>query len=266
MPKYIHGETDPDEVARLETQARFLARWILEGVEIGPGARVLDLACGTGAMARRLRARFPDAHLVGCDLSAPQLAAARAEQRRLRDVFPLVRCTGAALPFSDAWFDAIHCSWLLEHVPQRDTLAILAEARRALRPNGTLYLCEVENDSLLFWPRLPLVEQCFRALWEAQAAGGGDPMIGRKLHGLCAGAGFHHIELLPTTQHVHAGSPPGYYRGVLDEFADILRSARHALPPKLRPRVEEACSQLLALQREPGSSLTYTFFRARAQP
>jgi ubiquinone/menaquinone biosynthesis C-methylase UbiE len=266
VPKYIHGETDPDEVARLESQARFLARWILEGVEIGPGTRVLDLACGTGAMARRLRARFPDAELVGCDLSAKQLAAARAEQRRLRDVFPLVRCTATALPFPDAWFDAIHCSWLLEHVPRRDTLAILAEARRALRPTGTLYLCEVENDSLLFWPRLPLAEQCFRALWEAQAAGSGDPIVGRKLHGLCAAAGFHRVELLPTTQHVHAGSPPGYYRGVLDEFADILRSAKDALPQKLRPRVDEACAQLLGLQREPGSSLTYTFFRARAQP
>src|SRR5438445_12340774 len=99
MSKYIHGETDPDEILRLEMQARFLARWILDGVEIGPGARVLDLACGTGAMARRLRARFPDADLVGCDLSAQQLAVANAEQRRLRAVFPLGRCTATALPF-----------------------------------------------------------------------------------------------------------------------------------------------------------------------
>ena len=47
MTLYIHGETDPVEGSRLETQARFLSRWILDGVEIGPGSSVLDLACGT---------------------------------------------------------------------------------------------------------------------------------------------------------------------------------------------------------------------------
>src|SRR5712692_9379189 len=82
MPRYIHGETDPAEVARLETQARFLSRWILDGVEVGPSARLLDLACGTGAMSRRLRARFPDAKLVGSDLSLDQMRTARDEHRR----------------------------------------------------------------------------------------------------------------------------------------------------------------------------------------
>src|SRR5690348_2269969 len=60
VASYIHGETDAKEIERLEKQARFLTRWILDGVEAGPGARVLDLACGTGAMMRRLMARLPD--------------------------------------------------------------------------------------------------------------------------------------------------------------------------------------------------------------
>jgi len=266
MPRYIHGETDPVETARLETQARFLSRWILDGVEIGPGARVLDLACGTGAMARRLRARFPDAHLFGCDLSHAQLAAALAEQRRLRDVFPLSQCTAAALPFKERSFDAVHSSWLLEHVARHEPVPILREARRVLRPDGTLYLCEVEDESLFLWPRQPLAEECFHSLWDAQAAGGGDPIIGRKLHGLCAAAGFTRIAILPTTLHVHAGTPAGYFHAFLHEFAEILRSAQDALPPRLRPRVEEACAQLLSLEQLPGSSFTYTFFRGRAQP
>ena len=59
MTRYIHGDTDAVESDRLEKQARFLTRWILDGVEAGPGARVLDLACGTGAMMRRLAARLP---------------------------------------------------------------------------------------------------------------------------------------------------------------------------------------------------------------
>ena len=74
------------------------------------------------------------------------------------------------------------------------------------------------------------------------------------------------LGLLPTTLHVHASSPFGYFHESLHEFAEILRSAQDALPPRLRPRVEEACAQLLSLERIPGSSFTYTFFRARAQP
>src|SRR5207248_9393822 len=98
VTRYIHGETDPVEISRLETQARSLSRWILDGVEIGPGSFVLDLACGTGAMSRRLRARFPAVELFGCDISHDQLVAARAEQQRVRDHLPLVRRTAAALP------------------------------------------------------------------------------------------------------------------------------------------------------------------------
>jgi ubiquinone/menaquinone biosynthesis C-methylase UbiE len=265
MPRYIHGETDPAEVARLETQARFLSRWILDGVEVGPDARVLDLACGTGAMSRRLRARFPDALLTGSDLSMPQLRAAKDEQIRLRDPIPLVQSTAAALPFAGETFDAVHASWFLEHVSRTDVVPILREARRVLRKNGTLYLCEVENDSLFFWPRLPVVEEIARALWEAQAAGGGDPIIGRKLHGLCTAAGFGHVEVLPTTLHLHAGSPAGYLHGVLHEFSEILRSAQESLPERLRARVEEASAQLMSLERDERGSFTYTMFRVRAR-
>jgi ubiquinone/menaquinone biosynthesis C-methylase UbiE len=266
MTQYIHGETDPAEVARLETQARFLSRWILDGVEVGPSARVLDLACGTGAMSRRLRARFPDALLTGSDLSLAQLRAARDEQIRLRDPIPLVQSTAAALPFAGETFDAVHASWLLEHVSPKDVVPILREARRVLRKNGTLYLCEVENDSLFFWPRQPLAEEIARALWEAQAGGGGDPIIGRKLYGLCTAAGFTHVEVLPTTLHIHAGSPAGYLHGILNEFSEILRSAQHALPERLRGRVEDACAQLMSLERDPRGSFTYTMFRVRARP
>jgi ubiquinone/menaquinone biosynthesis C-methylase UbiE len=266
MPRYIHGETDPVEVTRLEEQARFLSRWILDGVEVGPFARVLDLACGTGAMSRRLRARFPDALFTGSDISLQQLRAAREEQQRLRDPIPLVQCTAAVLPFAAETFDAIHASWFLEHVSRNDVVPILREARRVLRKNGTLYLCEVENDSFFVWPRQPLVEEIARALWDAQSAGGGDPFIGRKLNGLCAAAGFSYVEVIPTTLHMHAGSPAGYLRAALYEFSEIFRSAKDALPKPLRGKVEEACAQLMSIEKDPRGSFTYTMFRARARP
>ena len=140
------------------------------------------------------------------------------------------------------------------------------EARRVLRKNGTMYLCEVENDSLFLWPRQPLAEECARALWDAQAAGGGDPIVGRKLYGLCTAAGFAHVEVIPTTLHMHAGSPAGYLHAALHEFSEIFRSAKDALPERLRGRVEEACAQMMSIERDPRGSFTYTMFRARAAP
>ena len=260
MPSYIHGETDPAEVARLEKQARFLTRWILDGVEAGPGARVLDLACGTGAMARRLLARLPDVRLTGCDLSRTQLQAARQQSPRL----PLVSADAARLPFADRTFDVVHWSWLLEHVQPAHAQAVLVEVRRVVSSSGCAWMTEVDNDSLSFWPRLPLVEECFRELWRAQEAGGGDPIIGRKLHGLCARAGFTDVQVQPLTFHLHAGSPPGYFRGMLEEFAEILLSARASLPAPLKPRADEGAAQLIALDGTPGASFTYTCFRVRA--
>ena len=262
MTRYIHGDTDAAESDRLEKQARFLTRWILDGVEAGPGARVLDLACGTGAMMRRLAARLPDAHLFGADLSARQLRAARARS----DWLMLVESDAAALPFGTGAFDVVHWSWLLEHVPPGRAVEILREVRRVLSPAGHAWMTEVDNDSLAFWPRIPLAEECFRELWRAQEEGGGDPIIGRKLYGLCRAAGFATVQTLPTTFHLHHGSPPGHFHGMLEEFAGILDSARESLPAHLKPRAAEAFAQVVDLEKDPGASFTYTCIRVRASP
>ena|SRR5438105_1130909 len=260
MPRYIHGETDARETERLEKQARFLTRWILDGVEAGPGARVLDLACGTGAMMRRLAARLPDAHLFGADISRDQLRAARQKSHWLM----LVESDAVALPFKDGTFDVVHWSWLLEHVAPARAVDILREVRRVLATGGHAWMTEVDNDSLAFWPRIPLAEECFRELWRAQEEGGGDPIIGRKLYGLCRAAGFTQIETYPTTFHLHHGSPPGYFHGMLQEFAEILDSARDSLHERLRARADEARAQVVGIESDPGGSFTYTCFRARA--
>ena len=257
MTRYIHGDTDPAEIERLEKQARFLTRWILDGVEAGPGARVLDLACGTGAMMRRLAARLPDAHLFGADLSRKQLEAARRKSAWAM----LVESDASALPFGTGSFDVVHWSWLLEHVPPSRAVDILREVRRVLRPGGHAWMTEVDNDTLAFWPRIPLAEECFRALWKAQEDGGGDPIIGRKLFGLCSAAGFVQIETQPTTFHLHGGSPPGYLHAMLEEFCGILQSAREALAGR---DVDEACRQVMSIEKDPGGSFTYTCFRVRA--
>ncbi len=90
-----------------------------------PGARVLDLACGTGDLCRDLAAS--GARPIGIDFSAGMLAAARTDA-------PLVRGDGAALPFGAAALDAITCGFALRNFVELD--AVFAECARTLRPGG----------------------------------------------------------------------------------------------------------------------------------
>ena len=72
--------------------------------------------------------------------------------------------------------------------------------------------------------------------------------------------------MLPTTLHMHAGSPAGYMHSALHEFGEILRSAQDSLPERLRGRVDQAIAQLVSIERAAEGSFTYTMFRVRARP
>ena len=93
----------------------------------GARGRILDLGCGTGGVLQHLQG-LGDA--VGLD---PAPEAARYCRRR---ALPMVLGSGLELPFADGSFDAVLALDVIEHVP--DDVAMLREARRVLRPGGTL--------------------------------------------------------------------------------------------------------------------------------
>lgn len=78
---------------------------------VGPPACVLDVGTGTGKAARLVAQRFPEAQVVGVDLSPAMVAQAR---RLLPpELAPRVRFEvgdASALPFPDASFDLVGCS------------------------------------------------------------------------------------------------------------------------------------------------------------
>jgi len=93
---------------------------------------VIDLACGTGDLARDLAAR----HLVpvGVDLSFGMLAAAPAP-------FPRLQADGAALPLPAASVDGVTCGFALRNFT--DLQGTLDELARVLREGGRMALLEV---------------------------------------------------------------------------------------------------------------------------
>ena len=88
-----------------------------------PVERALDVGTGTGAGARVLRQRFPDAEVVGTDVAPAMLAEARKHSPQVE----FVEADAARLPFDDASFD------LVAHA---NMIPFVKEAARVLRPGG----------------------------------------------------------------------------------------------------------------------------------
>ena len=98
------------------------------------GGRVLDLGCGSGWAARRLRASGLRA--VGLDRSAGRLARARAGDRPT----PLVLGDMRALPIALGSVDGVWACASLLHLPKADLPSALTAIHAVLRPSGALYL------------------------------------------------------------------------------------------------------------------------------
>ena len=109
-------------------------RWrsfLVSRVDVGPRQTVLDVATGTGAVARELLRK--GCTVVGLDQSPEMLAEAR---RRLPDDVTLIEGRAEQLPFPDATFDALTFTYLLRYVD--DPAETLQELARVVRPGGTI--------------------------------------------------------------------------------------------------------------------------------
>lgn len=98
----------------------------LQALSVQP-KRILDVNTGTGFVAQRLLALFPDAHIVATDLSEAMLAQARRRSPRIE----FVRADTANLPFADRSFDLV----TLHNGPPH-----LREMARVLRPGGQMLI------------------------------------------------------------------------------------------------------------------------------
>ena len=140
------------------------------------GARVLDVGCGTGALASALAERA-HARVWGVEPSEGMLAVARARVPRAAG---LRHGRAERLPFRDGWFDAVVLS-LVVHLLERP--AALAEAARVLVPGGRIAIATFAPEHFdVYWlsPWFPRIAAVDRERFPTPAA------LGREL----AAAGF----------------------------------------------------------------------------
>lgn len=102
------------------------------------GRRVLDVGCGAGDLVRWLRSEGAD--VVGAECG-PEMRR-RAMEADPDHAADYVDAEGQDLPFDDASFDVVVYSYSLHHVPVPEVPTALTEARRVLRPGGTLVVVE----------------------------------------------------------------------------------------------------------------------------
>ena len=121
-------------------------RFLVSRVEAGPGDEVLDVATGTGAVARELL-RQKGCAVVGVDQSPEMLGVAR---EHLPATVKLVEASAEHLPFEDASFDALTVTYLFRYVD--DPGATLAELTRVVRSGGTVASLEFAVPAGLWRP------------------------------------------------------------------------------------------------------------------
>jgi ubiquinone/menaquinone biosynthesis C-methylase UbiE len=130
---------------------------LLEHKDGARSARLLDIACGTGAFLREVKRNYPRLAATGIDLSAPYLAVARRRLAAWSRV-TLAEANAETLPVADASVDIVSCIYLLHELPRRARHAVAGEIRRVLKPGGRLIVVDSlqtgdqpDYDAMLDW-------------------------------------------------------------------------------------------------------------------
>jgi demethylmenaquinone methyltransferase/2-methoxy-6-polyprenyl-1,4-benzoquinol methylase len=181
-----------------------------------PGARVLDLCCGTGDMAFALRKQAPGAEIVGGDFSHAMLKLALAKSSP-GATMNWVEADALQLPFPDQSFDLVTSAFGFRNLADYD--AGLREICRVLKPGGEVGILEFSDPpglrgkiySVYFKSVLPRIGKlisgnngAYSYLPASVARFPSPPEMIRRMQQ----AGFHHASWTPYTFGI-----AGLYRG-----------------------------------------------------
>jgi ubiquinone/menaquinone biosynthesis C-methylase UbiE len=197
---------DPAQRAMLDV---YVAR-----LDLPDGATVLEVGCGTGAIARRLTELPRVASVTGVDPSARFITRARELAAGLPVTFAVG--DGRALDLAGEAFDAVVFHTSLCHMP--DCELALDEARRVLRPGGRIAVFDGDYATMTMArnERDPL--QCCAAAVLAMLVH--DPWLMRRIAPLLEHHGFADTELQGHS-YVSAGGTE-YFVALVDRGADAL--------------------------------------------
>jgi len=155
--------------------------------------KVLDVGCGTGVLAERMRSALPNAAIWGVDLSSGMLDKGRGRFQAYSGRIQPIQGDSERLPFANGSFDIVTCCNSFHHYPRQDRA--VAEMRRVLSPGGRLLLIDGYRDNP--WGHL-IYDVCV-----ARVEGEVHHCSSRRFRDLCNASG-----LVDLTQKIFRGLAP----------------------------------------------------------
>ena len=116
--------------------------------------RILDLGCGTGSTALMLKKAFPNAEVIGLDLSPYMLVAAEDKAQTAGLNIQFVHAKAEETGFPDHYFDLITASLLFHETPSAITQQIFQECYRLLTVGGEVLILDGNQEALRQMPWL----------------------------------------------------------------------------------------------------------------
>ncbi len=150
-------------VRAVDTLENMLSGGNLEGIlhatlaaaELRSGDRMVDVGCGTGALAMQAATLRPDGRaplgeVVGIDATPGMIDIALQRAREAGSTARFEVGTAEALPFADGALDALTSSYFFHHLPSDLKRDVLYEMWRVLKPGGRLVVSDYSRPSSFF--------------------------------------------------------------------------------------------------------------------
>jgi SAM-dependent methyltransferase len=234
----------PGEIYQREMVPASFGRWapdLVDAAAVSKGERVLDVACGTGAVTRVAAARVgEEGRVAGLDINADMLAAARNASPDFKIEWH--EGSALALPFPAASFDVVLCQQGLQFFPDRT--AGLREMRRVLVPGGRLALSCWRSVEHQPGPRA-LEEALARRVGAANAALPPLSLGDREtLRGLIRAAGFRDVRIRAEVRSTRYVSADRFVRMRVEGAPTMMGALRELGPDAVTAIVGEVAETL----------------------
>lgn len=125
--------------------------WVRQGVIEhiqGQPRRILDLACGTGSTTLLLKKAFPNAEVIGLDLSPYMLVVADQKAQSAHLSIQFQQGKAEATGFPNESFDVVTASLLFHETPPAIARDVLRECFRLLKPGGEVVILDGNQGTL----------------------------------------------------------------------------------------------------------------------
>ena len=131
-----------DAVVSVTTRERIIKQALIQQTHIREGQQILDLACGTGTLAIRIKQIEPRVTVTGVDGDPAILDLAVSKTRRAEISIRFDNALSWQLPYPSAHFDRIVSSLFFHHLSWDEKRRTAAELLRVLKPGGELHVAD----------------------------------------------------------------------------------------------------------------------------